>query len=268
MPRRAASPADPRDRTVICRTGCLVGSPRVTRAGVAPGACTVGPSGQRRDDRPTRRRRGRPGGRSAGSCPSTSKTSPAGVRSERPRAVVEEVRRAEDRAVVGRPEELADHRRRQRRRREERRPEQPREEVELPGLADQREVEERGRPEPVGEHERGAGADPARHGAGGENPGDVGRRPEAHRVRGHRGRHAEVRGVGRQVRGHQEVREAASHEPAGQRPEGRRPEGGPPVHRPGAGRDLGGGAAPAPSRPARRGARRRRCRAPRPAPRP
>src|SRR6185503_4580912 len=65
---------------------------------------------------------------------------PARVRAEGARAVVEEVRRAEDGAVVRRPEELTDQRRGQRRRREERCAEQSREEVELPGLADYREV--------------------------------------------------------------------------------------------------------------------------------
>ena len=164
---------------------------------------------------------------------------PAGVGAEGARAVVEEVRRAEDRAVVRGPEELADQGRGQRRRREERRPEQPREEVELPGLAHQREVEERGGPEPVGEHEGGAGADSGRHGAGDQDAHDVGRRPEADRVRGDGGCHAEVGRVGREVRGHEEVGEAAAHEPDRQGPERGRPHGGPAVE----GRSGGLGAA-------------------------
>ena len=65
------------------------------------------------------------------------------------------------------------------------------------------------------------------------------------------GRHAEIRRVRREVGGHQEIREAAAHEPERHRPEGRSPEGGPAVE----GR-LGGPGL-------RRGAgtlRRRRCR--------
>src|SRR5262249_5930349 len=70
---------------------------------------------------------------------------PTGVRAEGARAVMEQVRDAEDGAVVSGSEELADQRRGEGRGREERRSEQRGEQVKLPRLAREREVEERRR---------------------------------------------------------------------------------------------------------------------------
>ena len=103
---------------------------------------------------PTPRPRARPGGRSAGSSPMRSKTRPPAYEPSAPALWWKRFAAPKIAPWWSGPEELADQRRGQGRRREERRPEEAGEEIEVPGLPDEREVEEGGRPEPVGEDER------------------------------------------------------------------------------------------------------------------